>query len=220
MVLAAPNPDEPVPDADLVQARLWRNMTLQDLTMTGHMRVGNRIEPLTVRSKDRTMVFEFKEGLQVRVELTSEGSDVFRRQEGQKNWQLLNGAQRQEHILNSDITYEDLGVDFLRWPNARPLGTDRIKTLSAWAYEVTAPGPSQYAKAHYWVSSDFLAVLRVDAFNQDGQVIRRVEVNGVQRFEDIYVIKEMMFATIIPGRNLAQSRTIINLREVSRGSGL
>lgn len=63
-------------------------------------------------------------------------------------------------------------------------------------------------------------MLRVDAFNSQGQVIKRVEINGVMKVGDVYTIKEMMISDMIPGRDLSQSRTYIEIRDAKPGSGL
>ncbi|MFQ3671572.1 MAG: outer membrane lipoprotein-sorting protein [Verrucomicrobiia bacterium] len=218
---AAPNPNQPVPTPEWVQARLWRTMELQDFRLEGVLRTSKSLHPLVMRTKGREMVYEFTERpLQIRVTMTPDGSRIERRAKASDPWREVEGAARLERILDSDLNYEDLGLDFIRWGDARPLGTDRIKTLAAWAYEANPPGKSSYARARFWISSEFMAVLRVDAMNERNQVIKRVEVNGVQQVGDHYVIKEMQISSLIPGRELSSSRTYIEIRRAEKGSGL
>jgi hypothetical protein len=220
-VAAAPDPSKPIPGPEVLQAALWRNMELQDFRLEGVMRTAKSLHPLVLKTKERLMVYEFqKQPLQIRVELTIDGSFVQRRTKSSEAWKPLTDRQKLETILDSDVAYEDLGVDFLRWGDVRPLGRDSIKTLGAWAYEARTDRPSTYAKAHFWISSDYLAVLRVDAFNEKNQVIKRVEVNGVQQVGKSYVIKEMMISSLIPGRELSKTRTYLEIRDAKPGSGL
>lgn len=222
-VFAEPDKEEKIPSARAVQAAVWKQMEMQDFKLEGVMRTEKKIHPIILRTKNREMVYEFKDtALQVRVELTPQGSTVQRRKKMGEPWKDLSKSERLETILDSDIAYEDLGVDFLRWENVKPLGKDSIKTLDSWAYEARPNGLSRYAKVQYWISSEYLAMLRVDAFNSKGQVIKRVEVNGVQQVPntEYYVIKELMIGSVIPGRDLSKSRTYIEINSAKPGSGL
>jgi hypothetical protein len=219
--LAAPDPKKDVPSPEMLQARLWEVSRLHDFKLEGFLRTDKNLHPITMRTRDREIVFEFqKQPLQIRVEMTESGSIIQRRKAKNEAWMPVTGKERLEKILDSDACYEDLGLDFLRWSDVRTLGADSIKTLGAWAYEAKPPVMSNYAKTQYWISSDYLAVLRVDAFNEKNQVIKRVEVNGVMKVGNAYTIKEMLIASIIPGRDLSSSRTFIEIRKAEPGSGL
>ena len=167
------------------------------------------------------MIYSFlNQELQVRVVLTPNGSIIQRRKSESDSWESLDSAARKQPILNSDILYEDLGVEFLTWYRVEPVGLDSIKTLEAWTYEAAPNDDSAYAKVRYWISSDYLSFLRVDAYNKDNKVIKRVEINGVEKVGDVYVVKEMMFSTMIPGRELSKSKSYIYIQKAEVGSGI
>ncbi len=218
---ATPDPKKNVPSPEMLQARLWEVSRLQDFKLEGFLRTDKNLHPIIMRTRDREIVFEFqKQPLQIRVVMNEIGSIIQKRKAKNEAWMPVTGKERLEKILDSDASYEDLGMDFLRWSEVRPLGGDSIKTLEAWAYEAKPPTSSNYAKTHFWISSDYLAVLRVDAFNEKNQIIKRVEVNGVMKVGNAYTIKEMVIASIIPGRDLSSSRTFIEIRKAEPGSGL
>jgi len=218
---AAPDENKPVPQPEWMQARVWKLMELQDFKLEGNLRTSKNLHPIVLRTKGRQMVFEFlKTPLQVRVTMQPGGTLVEKRGTSKDKWQEVKGAARLDKILDSDAAYEDLGLDFLRWADVRPLGADSIKTLKAWAYEAKPDGPSNYSKARYWISADYLAVLRVDAYNDKDQPIKRVEVNGVQQVGKNYVIKEMQISTLAPDRDISKSRTYIEIQNAEPGSGL
>lgn len=220
-VQAQPDPNKPVPVPEVMQEMLWENMALADFLLEGNLRTAKSLHPIVMRTRGREMVYEFqKQPLQVRVVMTESGSIIQRRSKASEPWQMVSGKERLARILDADVAYEDLGLDFLRWRQVRPLGVDAIKTLAAWAYEAVPPVMSNYAKARYWISQDHLAVLRVDAFNDQGQVVKRVEVNGVMKVGEVYTIKEMQISTMIPGRDLSASRTYIEIQRARPGSGL
>jgi hypothetical protein len=218
---AAPDAGKPVPAPAEMQERVWSNMVLADCRMEGSVRTEKQSYEILLRTRGREMIYEFpKDKLQIRVIMTESGSLVQRRAEASQDWVLVSGPERQKPVLGSDLIYEDLGVNFLRWSQVKPLGGDSIKTLDAWAYEASAPVPGLYAKAWYWISSKYLAVLRVDVFNASDEIIKRVEVNGVKKVGNVYVMEQMMVASMIPGRDLAKSKTFIQINKAEEGSGL
>lgn len=224
-LIAAPDESKKIPDPEVMQRAVWDNMRLRDFTLRGNLRVDDGkkrvLHPILLKTKGRKMVYEFlKQPLQIRVQMTPSGSIIDRRSGPDAKWEMVSGKERLKTILNSDVAYEDLGVDFLRWSKVKPLGMDSIKTLKAWAYEAEPPSLSSYTKARYWISADYLSILRVDAYDADGEVIKRVGVNGVMRVGDSYVIKEMMISSMIPGRDLSRSRSYIQIKDAEPGSGL
>lgn len=219
---AEPNPDKPAPPIEYVQARVFRNLKLQDFQLEGVIRSTKSTYPMILRTREREMVYEFKtKPLHIRVVLDPAGAIVERRTGADAPWKSVNGQERLQLIFDSDITYEDLCLDFIRWDKVKPLGSDSIKTLPAWAFEAEPDGASSYKKVRYWISSEYFAFLRVDGYNAAGQAIKKVEVNGVQKIGQAYVIKEMQVSTLIPGRNdISSSRTYIEVRTGQPGSGL
>ena len=135
----------------------------------------------------------------------------------------VSGAGRLAPVLGTDITYEDLGVDFVNWDDTEPLGVDSIKTLKAYVYEAT-PGPndhSHYARVRYWVSSLYWAFLRIDGLNAQDQTVKRVEVQDVMQIGKFTVFKEMKVSTMDPTRNdIPLSTTFIDIDSGKEGSDL
>ncbi|MDE1169974.1 MAG: outer membrane lipoprotein-sorting protein [Verrucomicrobium sp.] len=220
---AAPDPQKPTPPPALVQARVFRNFTLEDFTLEGDIHTKKDSYPITLRTHDHEMVYQFKDQpLQVRVLLDPMGATVFRRKGANDPWQQVTGRALVENILRTDLTYEDIGLGFIFWDRLVGVGSDSIKTLPAWAFEAEPPEGilSRYAKVRYWISSDYYAFLRVDGYNAKGQVVKRVEVNGVQKIGEAYVIKEMQVSTMIPGTEVSATRTYIDVSSGKPGSGL
>jgi hypothetical protein len=218
----APDGSREIPDPERLQDVMWQSGRLQDFKLEGFLHIttakGRDVyHAVTMRTRDRVMVFEFTgSSLQVRVIFMPNGSIIQRRRDAGSDWDLVAGKDRLARVLNSDIAYEDLGLDFFRWSTVKPVGADSIMTLPAWCYESTPPSVSNYSKIRFWISSEYFAVLRADAYNARGEVVKRVEVNGVMKVGDAYTIKEMMMSTMMPGRDLSQSRTYIEMR---RGQG-
>ncbi len=215
---SAPDPAKPCPPIEFLQGRFWRNFRLQDFALHGVIESERESYPIQLILHDRKMIYDFENPpFQVRVEIQPERSIIERRRQKREPWQPVSGRARMSPILDTDITYEDLCLDFMRWERIRPLGTDHVKTLTAWAFDaVPPPGTSAYAKVRYWIAAEYYALLRADGYNGAGELIKRLEVNGVQRIGEAYVIKEMQVSSFDPKKE-SSSRTLINIR---RGEAL
>ncbi len=184
--------------------------------MKGVLRTPAKSYPFEMRTKDREILMLIPEAnLSVEIVFSS-GATVVRRGDGKgSNLKALTAREQKAPILDTDITYEDLALTFLNWPDIREAGTDNVKTLPAYSYDVSAPpGQSGYAQVRFWISSQYFAILKVDAQDQDGKTIKRVEVNGVQKVGNAWVIKEMQVSTFHPGRTSSKSRTYLEIRDV------
>lgn len=213
------NMEGKVPPVEFVQARMWKNMKLADFRLEGIVRTNKKKYPIVLRTYGYEMIYEFQDQpLQIRVVIDPDSSTVQKRAKSTDAWVTLTDVDKTKTILDSDISYEDLCLDFIRWSHVTPLGTDNIKTLPTWAFEATPDGASRYTKARYWISSEYFAFMRVDAYNKAGQVIKRVEVNSVQQIGKAYCIKEMMISNLIPGRDISKTQTWVEIRTGKEGS--
>ncbi len=212
---AAPDPTQPTPPVELVLGKVWRNMELQSFSLKGNVRANKQLIPLELQTKERQMLYLFpSDSLQIRVLFKPGSTELSSRVSASAAWAPVPVSKLSTRILGTDMTYEDLGLHFLNWENTQPAGLDSIKTLKSFAFDATpAPGQSQYAKVRYWITAEHFLVIRADAFNTAGQVIKRVEVNGVMQIGDAWALKEMQIATLIPGRDLSASKTILEILE-------
>ena len=216
-----------MPPVAFVQARVWQRLDLADFTLTGVIRAGTKQYPVTLRTKKHELVYEFQnQPLQIRVLLNAGAFSVQKRTTSSAPWADVSGAEMPHAILDTDITYEDLGFDFINWDDIQPLGTDSIKTLDSYVFEAK-PGPSdhsRFASVRFWVSKQYWAFLRIDGLNDKGQTVKRVEVQDVMEVGDVhkyYVFKEMKVAHMAPDKNdIALSTTYIDIQDGKEGSGL
>jgi hypothetical protein len=214
------------PPVAYVQGMIWKRLDTASLTLTGTVRSDKTKAhyPLTLRTAGHVQEYDFQDQpLQIRVTIDPGESKIDTRSSASAAWTPVTGAGRTKAILGTDITYEDLGVDFVNWDATDPLGIDSIKTLKAYVYQAT-PGPNDhtaYTKVRYWVSSMYWAFLRIDGLNAQDQTVKRVEVQDVMQIGKFTVFKEMKVSMMDPTRNdIPLSTTFIDIDGGQEGSTL
>ena len=227
--LPDPATKKEVPPLAFVQARIYDRLKLADFTLTGVVKSDkNKKEyPITLHTKGHEMVYEFQgQPLQIRVQLNPGAFTLEKRTSSTGSWTAVPTSAMNQPILDTDITYGDLNLDFINWDDIQPLGTDSIKTLDSYVFEAK-PGPGDYspcASVRFWVSKEYWSFLRIDGLNAKGQTIKRVEVQNVMEVGDVhkyYVFKEMKVANMAPDKNdIAKSTTYIDIDGGKEGSGL
>ena len=215
------NQDEITPTPRQMQNFLWRTLVMKDLKLKGQVQFGEKKIPIVVRTKERLLQFEFQDRpLQIRVRFAPEGSFIQRRGRDGEEWQVITGSEKTKAVAGTDLAFEDLGIDFLRWPDPQPCGEDSVMMLDCWVYEVVPPVQSNYAKVRYWISKGYKTMIRADGLNGKDQPIKRFTFNSVIEAEDTVVIGEMKVAKLTPGTDLSTTRTYVQVETVEKGSGL
>jgi outer membrane lipoprotein-sorting protein len=225
--LPDPATKKDVPPIAFVQARIYQRLDLADFTLTGsiHSDKTKKTYPIKLLTKGHEMVYQFlDQPLQIRANLDPGAFTLQKRSSDSGSWATVSNAEMAKPILDTDITYGDLALDFINWDDVEPLGTDNIKTLDAYVFEAK-PGPndrSPFASVRFWVSKQYWAFLRIDGLNAKGQTVKRVEVQDVMTVGGKYtVFKQMKVAYMAPDKNdIATSTTFIDIDDGSQGSGL
>ncbi|MEJ0000331.1 MAG: outer membrane lipoprotein-sorting protein [Verrucomicrobiota bacterium] len=225
--LPDPATKKDVPAIALVQARIYSKLDLADFTLTGVVRSDktHKSYPITMRTKRHTIVYEFDDQpLQLRVQMNPGTFTLDQRSSSSGAWSPVPASELSKPILDTDITYGDLALDFVNWDDIEPLGTDSIKTLDAYVFDAH-PGPNDHSvfpTVRFWVSKLYWAFLRIDGLNAKGQTVKRVEVQNVMTVAGKYsVFKEMKVANMAPDKeDIALSTTYIDIADGKEGSGL
>ncbi len=225
--LPDPASKKDVPPIAFVQARIYTRLDLADFTLDGVVKSDKtkKSYPIKLLTKGHEMIYEFQDQpLQLRVQLDPGAFSLQRRTSASSSWQDVPKSDMTKAVLDTDITYGDMSLDFINWDDIQPLGTDSIKTLDAYVFEAK-PGPSDhssFASVRFWVSKQYWAFLRIDGLNAQGQTVKRVEVQDVMTIADKYqVFKEMKVSTMAPDKDdIAKSTTFIDIDDGKVGSGI
>lgn len=209
--VSAEDKPRPMPTPAKAEQDLNQALKLQHYKLVGIVRGKKNTYRVNIVTSDWTMTYTLPgANLKYLVTLGPDSKSVQQLSPGPEH--TLSAEEMKKHILDTDITFEDLALVFTLWPCQGDIGADSLKTLPAWVFTVNRSGTSNYAKAKLWVSSQFHGLIRADAYDGDGNVVKRLEVNDVMQSADgTYTLKELMINSMIPGRNLSASQTFIDV---------
>jgi len=118
-----------------------------------------------------------------------------------------------EKIRGTVVTYEDLALKFLYWPNARVLGDETVRTRSCWKLQVTAGGrDSQYWYVLLWVDKASGALMRMEGYDWNGKLAKRFEVISAQKIDNRWFLKQMRVEEMRSGTNKVLARTYLEIK--------
>ena len=113
----------------------------------------------------------------------------------------LTGARLMEKWLGSEFTIYDLGMPFLRWPDAKLAGAGRVRGQDCWVLEMTATN-QPYGRVKLWVDQKYFALLRAEAFDPNEALVRRLAITSFKRIGEVWIPRGIEMAYIPPHQAL------------------
>lgn len=114
----------------------------------------------------------------------------------------LRGKQRDARFANGWLSYYDLGMPFLHWPNPKATGFDRTRGQDCWIVEATTDR-EPYSRVKVWIQTEYCALLRVDAFDAENTPVKRISIGSFKRLaEGVWVPRSIDFAFIPAGQSI------------------
>ena len=187
--------------------------TRQQLDLDGQLRENDKVVPFHITQNGPVIRYSFSdpdEVLQLRLGengsrldlLTGDATDTFPAEK-------LN-----EKIRDTGVTYEDLALKFLYWPEGRVLGDETVHARSCWKLQLSAPSrDSQYANVFIWVDKKSGALMRLEGYDAGGKLVKRFEVVSTQKIDNRWFLKQMRVDEMQPGTNKVQSRTYLEIKK-------
>lgn len=97
-------------------------------------------------------------------------------------------------IANTDVSYEDLALKFLYWPNAKIAGEEKISRQDCWRIHVVNPDKSgRYREVSVWVSKRHRTLLRVIGYGPrpEAVALKQFEITDIMKVDKVYTVKTM-----------------------------
>ena len=201
------------PSAQEILESVRLRQAQQELELQGQLREEAKIVPFRLTQTGPIVRYTFskpEEALQLRFgdndskleEVTTEGVEK------------IAPAQFDHKVRGTAVTYEDLALKFLYWPNGRVMGDDSIQLQDCWKLELKAPNrQSQYSNVRLWVAKESGALMKLEGYDWSGQLAKRFTVVSGQKIEGRWFLKQMRIEEFDPGTGKVRSRTYLEIKK-------
>jgi len=202
-------------DADAIRQRVLANRPAKDMTLKGRLFLSReKFVPVEIAihstATDTRTLYRGEDTELLVIQPWREPPRYYLKGAGE-----LTGDARLGRLLGSQFTYFDLGLPFLHWPDAKLLGEARSRGRDCHLLEVTATN-QPYARVKMWIDREYNALLRVEAYNRDGNPVRRWSVNSFRKVGGVWIPATMEAAFVPAGQALpAEERSKLELHQVN-----
>jgi hypothetical protein len=204
---------EPTPSAQEILASVRMRQAQQQIDLQGQLRENDVVVPFRLVQHGPTVRYIF-----------SNPDEALQLQLGEKNSPLeeiswngsekVSPAQFDRRIRGTNLTYEDLALKFLYWPDASVVGEENIRTRNCWKLQLRPTSrDSQYGSVLLWVDKNSGALMRMEGYNPAGQMIRRFEIISAQKIDNRWFLKQMRIEEFQPGTSHVQWRTYLEIKK-------
>jgi len=166
---------------------------------------------LRIGLKDRVITYEFKEPEQILLlKLDPGNTRLLEKKNGVS--QNISGSHLHDLIRDTGVTYQDLSLGFLYWPQPILRGEETVRTRPSWKIDLQAPtGEEIYGVARVWIDKDSGAILRIEGYDKKGLLLRRFEIVSAQKIDGLWMLKQMRIESFEPGKSEPVSRRYLEV---------
>ena len=165
-------------------------------------RIGFKMIPLNLSFNSQLIKFEFfKENNSkkeidetIRLDFSDDKINVVRSFESLSK--EIKNDDLSDSIRGTDISYDDIVMRFLDWPDPVLLKVEKAKGGKAWKIRCANPNKAQlYSIVDVWVSQRSGAIVRMNAYNQKRRIIKSFEVDSIQQIKGDWFVETMIVRT-------------------------
>jgi hypothetical protein len=201
------------PEAREILTSVRLHQTQQQIDLQGQLRENEKVIPFRLTQTGPVIRYKFSdpdETLQLRLGETDSRLEEVTHGGAEK----ITPAQFDQRVRGTRVTYEDLALKFLYWPNARVTGENSIRTRYCWKLELKAPSrQSQYSNVYLWVDKSGGALMRMEGYDWSGRLTKRFEVGSAQKIEGRWFLKQMRIEEFQPDTGKVQARTYLEIKK-------
>jgi outer membrane lipoprotein-sorting protein len=202
----------PLPSAKEVLDSVRMLEARQQIDLQGQLRENEIVIPFRLTQVGPLIRYSFtnpEEVLQLRLGENSSRLDVVTDAGTEK----FAASKLDQKVRGTGVTYEDLAMKFLYWPNAKLAGEENVRTRSCWKLQLRAPSrQSKYSIVVLWIDKTSGALMRMESYDWNGQLAKRFEVVSAQKIDNRWFLKQMRVEELQPGTTKVQSRTYLEIK--------
>src|ERR1043166_1567494 len=201
------------PTAQEILASVRMQQSMQRLDLRGQLREDNVIIPFRLIQTGPVIRYAFEnpeEVLQLRLGENSSRLDVV----SDTATTRVPASNLHQKIRGTAVTYADLALKFLYWPDGAVLGEETVRTRRCWKLQLRAPPrESPYSNVLLWVDEASGALMRLDCYDWKGQLVKRFEVVSGQKIDNRWFLKQMRIEELRSGSNTVVARTYLEIKK-------
>src|SRR6266446_10201522 len=190
---------ETPPSAQEILEQVRLQQSQQQLDLQGQLRSDATVVPFRITQTGPVIRYTFAnppEVVQLRLGEDGTQLDLVLLDSTKK----FSASRLDEKIGGTAVTYGDLALKFLYWPDAQVLGADTLRTRNCWKLRLPAPAKdSPYASVLLWVDKESGAIMRMEGYDVQDRLTKRFEVISAQKIDDRWFLKQMRIEEVQPG---------------------
>ncbi len=203
---------EPPPSAKDILDSVRMIESRQQIDLQGQLRQDDVVIPFRLVQNGPLIRYTFTnpdETLQLRLGENSSRLELV----SDAGTEKVGASKLQEKIRGTIVMYGDLAFKFLYWPTARVLGEENVRTRKCWKLQLRAPSrESSYSNVLLWVDKASGALMRMEGYDWNAQLIKRFEVVSAQKIEGRWFLKQMRVEQFQPGTNHVEARAYLEIK--------
>ena len=206
------------PDARAILQTVRIAQASQHQVLRGRLRTGAKTSPFRLTIDGSLIRYEFSDPRQIiQLRLLERDSRLEEIVAGQK--ERVSAARFDETVRGSDITYEDLAMKFLYWPNPSVEGTQTMLLRKCWKIRTEPPAKSesQYGRVILWIDQESGALMQAEAFDERGKFARRFKVISGQKMGGSWLLKSMRIEAPADARRKDATPTYLEIEGQEKG---
>jgi hypothetical protein len=212
LAVAASTPAEAPPSAKDILDSVRMTESRQQIDLQGQLRQEDVKIPFHLVQNGPLIRYTFTnpdETLQLRLGENSSRLELV----SDAGTEKVGASKLEEKIRGTIVMYGDLAFKFLYWPTARVLGEENVRTRKCWKLQLRAPSrESPYSNLLLWVDKASGALMRVEGYDWNAQLIKRFEVVSAQKIEGRWFLKQMRVEQLQPGTNHVEARAYLEIK--------
>ncbi len=203
-------------DAKKLLERIRFSQTQGEVELQGQLRSNNRKDAFQLAMRGDRIIYAFRTPPRT-FQLQFGSSGAVLSESTRSGTRVIRGKDREETLFDTDVSLADLCLDFLYWPNAAVVGKDRIKGRHVDVLDLQpGRGESNYSRVRVWADQASGALMRIEAYNDQQKLLKKLEVVEVQPWQGSWILRRMRIEAFNPDTGKVKSRSYLEIDEQNR----